>query len=300
MYFVLAVAVLGQSVQNGALLKLTGEAAKIEFGGALSLIYNSTEDELVCSGKIRASNVVIEGTTTTVADLVGEVANLKAQLDGEMYLNRPFRVGNRILNLFSAGLPGTRVPQLAATSTDSRCVVYNSTVGWVYCPEPGVDNVNCKPTRWCWTASGFLHMQTNLPCSVNAETCNPDGILACHKALFYFHVFGYSYTNAEVFDCTAAGRYTVSQGFHQRSDSCTGGTPASTTSTGTKVSISTYCGPSSGNVVLRLQSPTATWSESDITVDFIGGGNYMMERAARRAGGVRMIAAQFNTQDQVY
>jgi len=79
-YFVLAVSVLGQAVQNGALLELTGEAAKIEFGGALSLIHNSTEDKLVCSGKIQASDVVIEGTSTTVADLIGEVAMLRQDM----------------------------------------------------------------------------------------------------------------------------------------------------------------------------------------------------------------------------
>jgi len=79
-YFVLAVSVLGQAVQNGALLELSGEAAKIEFGGALSLIHNSTEDELVCSGKIRASDVIIEGTTTTVAEIVADYAAMKVDI----------------------------------------------------------------------------------------------------------------------------------------------------------------------------------------------------------------------------
>ena len=79
-YFVLAVLVLGQAVQNGALLELTGEAAGVEFGGALTLIHNSTEDELVCSGKIRASDVVIEGTLTTVADLIGQMAILQEDM----------------------------------------------------------------------------------------------------------------------------------------------------------------------------------------------------------------------------
>ena len=79
-YFVLAVSVLGQAVQNGALLELAGNAAKVEFGGALTLIHNSTGDELVCSGKIRTSNVIIEGTTTTVADLIGEVAILRQEM----------------------------------------------------------------------------------------------------------------------------------------------------------------------------------------------------------------------------
>lgn len=76
-YFALAVSVLGQAVQNGAVLELTGEAAKVEFGGALTLIHNSTEDELVCSGKIRASDVVIKGTTTTVAQMLAEHATMK-------------------------------------------------------------------------------------------------------------------------------------------------------------------------------------------------------------------------------
>ena len=79
-YFVLAVSVMGQTVQNGALLELTGEAAKVEFGRALTLIHNSMEDELVCSGKLRASDVVIEGTTTTVADLIEEVAKIKEDM----------------------------------------------------------------------------------------------------------------------------------------------------------------------------------------------------------------------------
>ena len=79
-YFVLVISVLGQIVRNGALLELTGEAAGVEFGGALTLIHNSTEDKLVCSGKIQASDVVIEGTLTTVADLISKVSTLEEQM----------------------------------------------------------------------------------------------------------------------------------------------------------------------------------------------------------------------------
>jgi hypothetical protein len=75
--FVLAVSVLGQAVENGGVLALIGEAAKLEFGGALTLIHDSTEDELVCSGKIRASDVVIQGTNTTVAQMMAEHAMMK-------------------------------------------------------------------------------------------------------------------------------------------------------------------------------------------------------------------------------
>ena len=59
---------------------MTGDAAKIEFGGALTLIHNNTEDQLTCSGKIQASDVLIEGTSTTVADLIGEVAALRQDM----------------------------------------------------------------------------------------------------------------------------------------------------------------------------------------------------------------------------
>ena len=78
-YLVFVASVLA-AVQNGAVLEMTGEAAKIEFGGALTLSHNTSEDQLTCSGKIKATDVLIEGTSTTVADLIGEVATLKDQM----------------------------------------------------------------------------------------------------------------------------------------------------------------------------------------------------------------------------
>ena len=73
------------ATQNGALLELAGEAPTVHFGkvdaaGALTLIHNATEDELVCSGKIKATDVLIVGTSTTVADLIGEVATLRQEM----------------------------------------------------------------------------------------------------------------------------------------------------------------------------------------------------------------------------
>lgn len=87
-HFTLVLPVLGQAVQNGALLMLNGEAAKIEFapaaaaaaGRALTLTHNSSEDELVCSGKIRASDVVIDGTSTTVAELIGRMVAMENEM----------------------------------------------------------------------------------------------------------------------------------------------------------------------------------------------------------------------------
>ena len=77
-YFVLVASVL--AVQNGAVLEMTGDAAKIEFGGALTLIHNTTENELVCSGKIKATDVLIEGTSTTVAQMMTRLATLEQEM----------------------------------------------------------------------------------------------------------------------------------------------------------------------------------------------------------------------------
>ena len=60
MVYVLAISVLGQAVQNGAMLALNGDAAQIEFGGALTLVHNASEGELVCSGKITASDILVD------------------------------------------------------------------------------------------------------------------------------------------------------------------------------------------------------------------------------------------------
>ena len=109
-YFVLAVSVLGQAVQNGALLELTGEAAKIEFGGALSLIHNSTEDKLVCSGKIQASDVVIEGTSTTVAEMMADHAAMKADIAAL----------KQFVGMMPPSLPPSPPPSLPPCTMESR------------------------------------------------------------------------------------------------------------------------------------------------------------------------------------
>ena len=80
-YFVLAACVL--AVQ-GAELQIKGDAndeSKVEFGGALTLSHNAAGDELVCSGKIKAADVLVEGTSTTVADLIGEVATIRQEME---------------------------------------------------------------------------------------------------------------------------------------------------------------------------------------------------------------------------
>ena len=67
----------------GPSYNIMGNTPTIDFvddGTKLTLIHNATEDELVCSGKIRATDVLIEGTSTTVADLIGEVAALRQDM----------------------------------------------------------------------------------------------------------------------------------------------------------------------------------------------------------------------------
>ena len=85
-YFLLAAVALGfVKGEKSAVLELTGDAPAVHFGelggsDVLTLVHNSTEDELVCSGKIRASDVVIEGTTTTVAQMMAEFATMKEEM----------------------------------------------------------------------------------------------------------------------------------------------------------------------------------------------------------------------------
>ena len=82
-YFLLAAVALGfVKGEKSAVLELTGDAPAVHFGelggsDVLTLVHNSTEDELVCSGKLRAADVVIEGTTTTMAQMMTEHATMK-------------------------------------------------------------------------------------------------------------------------------------------------------------------------------------------------------------------------------
>ena len=74
------------AAQNGAVLELTGNAPAVHFGelggsDTLTLIHNSTDDKLTCSGKIQASDVLIEGTSTTVAQMMSRMATLEQELE---------------------------------------------------------------------------------------------------------------------------------------------------------------------------------------------------------------------------
>ena len=85
-YFVLVASVLGQQVApNGAVLELTGQTPRVIYGqldasDSLTLTRNASEDKLVCSGEFEAADLRIAGTSTTVADLIGEVATLRQEM----------------------------------------------------------------------------------------------------------------------------------------------------------------------------------------------------------------------------
>ena len=82
-YFVVVASVL--VAQNGAEIQLTGRTPRVIYGqldssDALTLTRNISEDRLVCSGEFEAADLRIAGTTTTVADLIGEVATLRQEM----------------------------------------------------------------------------------------------------------------------------------------------------------------------------------------------------------------------------
>ena len=98
-YFLLATSVLGQDPTR---FTISGAQSVLQFGShddSIRLIRNATEDELVCSGKIKAADVLIEGTSTTVADLIGEVATLRqdvAETRGWLFFQRALTLKIRV------------------------------------------------------------------------------------------------------------------------------------------------------------------------------------------------------------
>ena len=54
------------------------------FGEGITVMQNKSR--LTCSGEFEATDVRIAGTSTTVADLIGEVAALRSQLNGNTRL----------------------------------------------------------------------------------------------------------------------------------------------------------------------------------------------------------------------
>ena len=142
-YFVFVASVL--AVQNGAVLDMTGEAAKINFDGALTLIHNATEDKLTCSGTLEASDVRIAGTSTTVADLIGEVATLRQEVAGIVSAS-----GNTVV---SSGYPGVWILQSGdngATHVDVFCnMSFSSRYSYpTYSGQWKTDDVGLS--RYCW------------------------------------------------------------------------------------------------------------------------------------------------------
>ena len=164
-YFVFVTSVL--AVQNGAVLEMTGDAAKIEFGGALTLIHNTSENQLTCSGKIQASDVLIEGTSTSVADLISRMATLETQM-------------GHVLNMVGFSCYGNR------TNFDGRYLVGNPlrySAGWALANHfsSGYEECNtlCQGQPECAGRSclaRYFHEDERCYCSTCAEL-NPHGFL---------------------------------------------------------------------------------------------------------------------------
>ena len=89
-YFVFLASVLGQQSPwymnyDGAIIELTGQNPSVVYGpldasDSLTLTRNASEDKLVCSGEFEAADLRIAGSSTTVADLIGEVAALRLEM----------------------------------------------------------------------------------------------------------------------------------------------------------------------------------------------------------------------------
>ena len=78
--FFMATLVLGQDPTR---FQIAGARSVIQFGtqdDSVTLIRNATEDELVCSGKIKATDVLIEGTSTTVAQMMTRLATVEQEM----------------------------------------------------------------------------------------------------------------------------------------------------------------------------------------------------------------------------
>ena len=85
-YFVLVALALGfVKAEKSAVLELNGDAPTVHFGelggsDTLTLIHSPGEDKLTCSGTIEASDVRIAGTSTTVAQMITEFAQMKEEM----------------------------------------------------------------------------------------------------------------------------------------------------------------------------------------------------------------------------
>jgi len=84
-YLCLVASVLGQTFPDGAVIELTGQTPTLIYGqldasDSLTLTRNASDDKLVCSGEFEAADLRITGTSTTVADLIQEVAALRQDM----------------------------------------------------------------------------------------------------------------------------------------------------------------------------------------------------------------------------
>ena len=84
-FFLLVASVATTQEQDGAVLELTGQTPSVIYGltdasDSLTLTRNASEDKLICCGEFEAADLRIAGTSTTVADLIREVATLRQDM----------------------------------------------------------------------------------------------------------------------------------------------------------------------------------------------------------------------------
>ena len=85
-YSVLGALALGfVRAEKSAVLELNGDAPTVHFGelggsDTLTLVHNPSKGQLTCSGQMEASDFLIEGTSTTVAQMMAQMVAQMSRL----------------------------------------------------------------------------------------------------------------------------------------------------------------------------------------------------------------------------
>jgi len=119
--------------ENGAELELSGQTPRIIYGqldapNSLTLTRNASEDKLVCSGEFEAADLRIVGTSTTVADLIREVAFLSSRVS---QLSRVMTMLEPPCYCHSCGLNETTLEPAVCPPSTNQCST--SSFGFMGC-----------------------------------------------------------------------------------------------------------------------------------------------------------------------
>ena len=161
--------------------------AKVRFGddGMLVLFRNASEDVLHCTGTIEAANVRIAGTTTTVADVIRQLATLQSDMEsvkqhlgmlpptspppptpvckgvyGRATLGWNYGIGNSTSGMCYSASPGHEICSTISTSFDWSSPSGSKYTGDEACQECGKCLTN-EACATCGTTANGGHANCN-------------------------------------------------------------------------------------------------------------------------------------------